>query len=424
MNDPVRLSLHRGQAKVYRSRARYRVVVAGRRWGKTELEKADATCEFGTPGKVWYVAPTYDMGREIFWEPLRAIIPRAWLIKEPNDSRMDMHTIWGCQFSVKSADRPDRLRGRGVRKLLIDEFQDWQDGMTIWEQVLQPMLLTTNGTALITGTPKQFNHLYTLWARGQSTDERYAGWESWQFRTADAPHIPADTLEQMRREMDPRTYRQEFEASFEGLSGRAYYAFARATHMRPATLDPAVPVCISFDFNLNPATAVIGQRIGNEIRVWREVWVSHAGGEATRAAALAVQAHLNAAQWTGPIYGYGDPAGRAGKTTGPSDHAVLAQVFPRASWRIPKAAPHVRDRIQAVNARCETHDGRQWLTVDPSCEHLISDLEQVVFAESGDLDKRSNPLLTHISDALGYWVHQDFPPVTRGGVGVGFSSWL
>ena len=84
----------------------------------------------------------------------------------------------------------------------------------------------------------------------------------------------------------------------------------------------------------------------------------------------------------------------------------------------------MRDRVAAVNTRCETHDGRQWLSVDPSCEHVISDLEQVVFAENGDLDKRSNPLLTHISDALGYWVHQDFPPVARGGVGVGFSAWL
>jgi len=422
--DAVRLRLHRGQRTVHQSRARYRVVVSGRRWGKTELEKIESVQEFGTPGKVWYVAPTYDMGREILWEPLRAMIPRAWLAKDPHETRMEMLSIWGCHFSVKSADRPDRLRGRGVRKLLMDEFQDWDRGMSVWEEVLQPMLLTTNGTALIAGTPKHFNHLYDLWQRGQSTDTRYAAWHSWQFKTADAPHIAQDMLNQMRQEMDARTFRQEFEASFEGMSGRAYYAFSRVAHVRPVQLDPHVPVCIAFDFNINPATAIIGQRVGQEVRVWREVWVTHAGGEATRAAGMAALQLLAAAGWRGPVHGYGDPAGRAGKTTGPSDHAVLAQVFPHASWRIPKAAPHVRDRVSAVNARCETHDGKHWLTVDPACEHLIGDLEQVVFDDNGELNKRSNPLLTHISDALGYWVHQEFPPVARGGVGVGFSSWL
>lgn len=418
------LCLHPGQAAVFDSPASYRVLVSGRRWGKTELCKAETLREMGTPGTLWYIAPTYDMARDLMWEPLKALVPRHWLAREPNETRMEMLTHWGCRIGCKSAEHPDRLRGRGLRKAIMDEFQDWRDGMGVWETVIQPMLLTTQGTALFTGTPKHFNHLYELYARGQSTDARWASWASWQYRTQDAPHIPQALLTEMKQQMDARAYRQEFEASFEALSGRAYYAFSRATHVRPVQLEPSVPVCISFDFNLNPATAVIGQRVGQELRVWREVWVAHAGGEATRAAAMAVQQHLQAAGWTGPIYGYGDPAGRAGKTTGPSDHAVLAQVFPRASWRIPKAAPHVRDRIQAVNSKCETTDGRQWLTVDPACQHLIGDLEQVVFNDAGDLDKRSNPALTHISDALGYWVHQEFPPVIRGGVGVGFSSWL
>ena len=85
--------------------------------------------------------------------------------------------------------------------------------------------------------------------------------------------------------------------------------------------------------------------------------------------------------------------------------------FPRAAWYVPKTNPHVRDRISAVNARCITDDGRRHLTVDPTCTRLIADLEQVIFAENGELDKKSNPLLTHISDALGYWVHQEWPPV-------------
>lgn len=407
--EPVQdvvVKLHSGQWAVHESQAKYRVLVSGRRWGKTTLDKAESVEEFGTDGLVWYLAPTYDMARELMWNPLRSMVPRSWLSSDPNETRMEMDTAWGCRFACKSVEHPDRLRGRGPRKVICDEFQDWKDGQRIWEEVLYPSLLTTGGRALFTGTPKSFNHLYDAYRKGQ---DGVQDWASWQFVTASAPHIPREELARMKAEMDPRAYRQEFEASFEALAGRAYYAFSRVIHVRPVQLDIALPVCVSFDFNINPATATIGQGYGPDARVWREVFVTHAGGEATRAAAQAVKSLL--ANWHGAIRIYGDPSGKAAKTTGPSDHAVLREMFPQATWCISPSAPHVRDRVAAVNARCETMDGAHHFAVDPSCVHLIADLEQVIFKDNGEFDKDSNKLLTHVSDALGYWVHREFPLV-------------
>jgi hypothetical protein len=181
---------------------------------------------------------------------------------------------------------------------------------------------------------------------------------------------------------------------------------------------------LCFDFNVQPSTAVLWQRVGDDARAWREVWVQHAGGEATRACALRAKQLLADAGWTGPLVVYGDASGQAAKTTGPSDHAVLREVFPWATWMIPRSNPHVRDRVAAVNGRCETMDGQRHLTVDPACEHLIADLEQVTFAASGDLEKKANPLLTHISDAFGYGIHMEWPPVAHGGIAIGHASWL
>lgn len=408
----VEVTLHGQQAVVNRDRSQFRALVTGRRWGKTTLEKTEAMQEFGTPGLVWYLAPTFDMARELMWEPIKAITPRAWLVRDPNETRMELDTAWGCRFACKSVEHPDRLRGRGPRKILGDEFQDWKDGKRTWEEVLLPSLLTSDGTALLTGTPKSFNHLYDVYVLGQTPG---TGWRSWQFKTAEAPHIKRrlDYLEQMRREMDPRSFRQEFEASFESLAGRVYYAFQRAVHVKPVRLEPGLPVCVSFDFNVNPATAVIGQRLRDECRVWREVFLTHTGGEATRACVAAVHQALRGEGYHGPVRLYGDASGTAAKTTGPSDHAVVMAAFPGASWNVPSANPHVRDRIAAVNARCLTDDGRTHMVIDPTCQHVVADLEQVIFADNGELDKKSNPLLTHISDALGYWVHQDWPPVSR-----------
>jgi len=117
ISDDVEIGLHTGQTIVHRSRARFRVLVTGRRWGKTTLDKAEAVSEFGTEGLVWYLAPTYDMARELMWEPLTHLVPREWLVKDPNETRMEMETIWGCRFACKSVEHPDRLRGRGPERL-------------------------------------------------------------------------------------------------------------------------------------------------------------------------------------------------------------------------------------------------------------------------------------------------------------------
>lgn len=408
ISNDVEIRLHSGQWVVHESAAQYRVCVTGRRWGKTTLDKAEVVCEFGTPGLVWYLAPTYDMARELMWEPLKNLVSRAWLLGDPNETRMELSTIWGCRVACKSVEHPDRLRGRGPRKIIGDEFQDWKDGQRTWEEVLLPSLLTSNGTALLTGTPKSFNHLYDAYRKGQ---DGVPGWASWQFVTADAPHINKRELARMEAEMDPRAFRQEFLASFESLAGRAYYAFNRAYHVRSVTLERSAPVCVSFDFNHHPATAVIGQKVGDEARIWREVWVEYAGGEATKASATAARKFLTDAGWTGSVRLYGDATGQSAKTTGPTDHAMIRSVFPGATWCIKSENPHVRDRVAAVNARCETMDGRRHLQIDPACKHLIADYEQVIFKKNGDLDQDTNPMLTHISDASGYWIHWDFPIV-------------
>jgi hypothetical protein len=123
---------------------------------------------------------------------------------------------------------------------------------------------------------------------------------------------------------------------------------------------------------------------------------------------------------------YGDPSGTAAKTTGPSDHQVVRQILGgfNVVWCIPSRAPHVRDRVSAVNARCETMDGKHHFRLDPSCKHLQADLEQVTFANNGELDKTSNELRTHISDALGYWIVKEFPAVSTNRGGAMFVDWI
>lgn len=420
----MEIHLHPGQGRVFRARhqRRFRVVVAGRRWGKSTLANAElaiAGSQAPAGSRFWYVAPTWELARDCFWGPIRQMIPRGW-ISGLNSSRMELMLRSGVSLQGKTAQEPDNLRGRGLSGVVLDEYAD-MDKAT-FPEIIRPALADTLGWALFIGTPRSFNHFYDLFSYGTSSQD--SAWQSWQFKTRENPYMKVAEIEDARRTTDPRTFRQEWEASFETVSGRAYYAFARATHVKPVVLNPALPVCCSFDFNVEPATAIIGQRDGQIPRVWREVRLAHRGGEATRAAAKAVKAHLDGVNYRGQVRIYGDATGKNAKTTGPADHAVLREIFPGAIWCIPVANPHEHDRVAAVNSCCETISGIKRLEVDPSCPALIADLEQVVLDVNGEIDKRTNPDLTHLSDALGYWLCRDFPPAPKTMAGSMRVEWL
>lgn len=438
------MRLHPTQGEPFASDARFRVVVAGRRWGKTTLGKATHlqwVSERGYKGaRFAYIAPTYKEGRRTFWSDFKDAIPRGWATSV-NESRLEITFRNGAEFFLLGADNPDSLRGPGWDGLHLDEYATMK--ADAWEKVLRPALADRKGQALFTGTPQAFNHFYELYERGLSDKPKDRAWQAWHFKTIDAlahcwacdipvsrnddeawecptcglivpvGHIEASELEDARNDLDERTYRQEFEASFEALSGRIYYAFDRNHNVSSVVFDPQATAYVSFDFNVDPATAVIGQRHGEDdelVTVWREVFLKHRGGEATAAAAQAVKDHLQAAGHTGAIRVYGDATGKSAKTTGPSDHVVLREAFPGAQWCIPHEQPHTKDRYSAVNSRCCTSTGVRRLQVDESCRRLIADLEQVIFNDKGVEDQESNPMLTHVSAALGYWLVRDFPP--------------
>jgi hypothetical protein len=115
---------------------------------------------------------------------------------------------------------------------------------------------------------------------------------------------------------------------------------------------------------------------------------------------------------------YGDAAGEARSTAGHSDYEIIRQFFRtepdfRVSYHNTSSNPLVRDRVNAVNAMLRNNEGERRLLVNPCCKQLIRDLERVSWkADSHDnllpqLDK-TNPGLTHVSDALGYLIESEF----------------
>jgi hypothetical protein len=412
--EQPRISLHPKQFEVYSTPSRFKVVVAGRRWGKSHLSRASIIRMAKVPGRlIWYVAPTYRMAKQIMWNDLIESIPRRWVMRM-NETTMTLNLINGTTIELKGADKPDALRGVGLNYLVLDEFQDMR--AEVWTKVLRPTLASTGGHMLAIGTPKAFNHLYELWALGQKVEYQKARrWHSWQFPTISSPFIPPGEIEEARRDMDERSFKQEFEASFLQMSGRVYHEFDRNVHVGDYAFNPRLPIWIGQDFNIDPMSSVILQP-----QLSGELW---AVGEIVLFGSNTAEVcnELERRFWRYPnqVTIYPDPAS-AGRqhARGESDLDVFRERgFKRIRHR--RKHPAIADRVNAVNRVLRSGDGRVLLRVDRGCKHLIDSLEQTLYKPGGrEIDKSMG--VEHITDAIGYPIEIEYPnrKIQVGGISI------
>jgi len=399
------LKMHGGQGDVSRSPRRFKVVVAGRRWGKTHLSAIELVkAAMKKPKSLcWYVAPSYSMARDIMWDKLIEILPRQYIVKK-NETKLVIYLPNKSQIQLKGADKPDSLRGRGVDFVVLDEFQDFKTGA--WEEVIFPTLADKQGAALIIGTPKAYNQLYELYSRGQ--DAKDIDWGSWQFPTETSPFIPKKELEMARRNMDEKTFRQEFQASFETMSGRVYYPFDRNLHVGDYSYDPSLPILIGQDFNVDPMCSVICQYHPVKKQLWivDEIYMTNSN---THEVADEIERRYWRHMSSNRIAIYPDPAGtqKSSASKGMSDFKIFQDKgFKHILYR--RRHPPVQDRVNSVNSMLRSADGSIRLYVDSKCTNTIKSLEQTIYiANSKEVNKKMGT--EHMTDALGYLVEYLFP---------------
>lgn len=233
---------HEGQKKMHFSKARYRIASCGRRFGKTYMAANEIVKHaWENPNHAcWWVAPTYQQARIAFdlikrhWPKLAVNINRSELFIEfPNGGRIDF----------KSADRPDNLRGFGLHFLVIDEAAFVAE--ETWNDVLRPALADKKGRLVAIGTPKGKNWFYHLWVRGQ--DSQYPDYESWKFPTHMNPYIPKEELEELKRTLPERVYKQEILAEFLEESGGVFRNVQRCVKRYELPAEPAGSVFLGVD---------------------------------------------------------------------------------------------------------------------------------------------------------------------------------
>ena len=218
---------HAGQKEVHNSDARFKVLSAGRRWGKTRLGVNECLDAASKGGRAWWVSPSYKTS-EVGWRPLRQI---ARKIPNAEVKLVDRTvTLPGGGFvAVRSADNPDSLRGEGLDFVVMDECAFMQK--EAWTEAIRPSLSDRQGKALFISTPKGRNWFWEAYMRGVNGEE---GWESWTFPTANNPFIAASEIEASKRDLPEIIFRQEYLAEFVDDQGGVFRRVQESAVLSPS----------------------------------------------------------------------------------------------------------------------------------------------------------------------------------------------
>jgi len=200
------------------SPARFKIVVGGRRVGKSEAAAPEGLkVAIDRPGAlVWWISPTYKIGRT-GWRKLKAIVPPE-LIKD--QSKVDMYMLLknGSEIETRSAELEDNLRSEGLDYAICDEMAMWKK--SVFESAIWPALVDKKGGMTGITTPKGRNFLFHLFLRG--ADPAYPLWDSWTFPTHANTTLDVEDIEEMTRGMNELVYRQEILAEFIADAGGVF----------------------------------------------------------------------------------------------------------------------------------------------------------------------------------------------------------
>jgi len=352
--------------------------------------------------RVLVIEPTVSMNKDIVLPCFSEIFERYRIKYVYKASEGKIITRFG-EIMLRSADRPERLRGLNVTDFIADEIDSLPErkARDVFNELLARIRTVEDATAGLCSSPEGYGFLYNLFV----TENKDNSKKLIKAKTTDNPFLPKDYIQALYDNYDERLIKQYINGEFVNLnSGQVYYAFDREKHVRKdIKYQDCLPVIFTFDFNVNPMTCCVVQWNRKELQVIDEFYLENSNTEK--------MAHEICNKYNKSINAIicGDASGNSRSTqSSETDFKIIYNIFLEhfnsVQMKVPKSNGAIKDRINNVNSALS----KGKLTFKILCDNIIRDLEQVVYKDNGDVDSR-NHKLTHISDALGYCVNQYLP---------------
>jgi hypothetical protein len=410
---------HPVQSALWRTRSRFVAVRAGRGSGKTEIARRRVVRYLNVKKPGWsdptyfYALPTFSQAKRVAWPQLKALIPKDW-IANINESDLQITTVFGSILYVFGMDKPERAEGLQYDGGVIDESSDHKP--TVFTKTLLPTFSHRDGWCWRIGVPKRFGsgaEDFNSFFHAGKTGESIPGCpdlriESFEWSSEDI--VNPEILAFARKHLSQQDYDEQYRALEVGVQGAIFYTFDDSQNVHVAAeYNPDLPVYVGSDFNVDPMAWVLCHKYSDGLDVFDEVWLRNTSTQQTLD-----HLHKRYGNHRAGFRFIGDASGRARKTSAStaaqSDYLIIKadRRFYNASVAYPKSNPAVVDRFASCNALICNANGERRLLVNPRCKRTIADLNARSYkpgtrepADSGDVG--------HITDALGYVIHSQFP---------------
>lgn len=341
--------------------------------------------------RVAYFAPTYKDGYE-WWNELKQF---AYDLIESKDEQVkQIRTITGGLLDMWSMEDPNSGRGRKYHRAIMDECEKAAKFKEAWQQTIRATLSDYQGDAWFLSTPK-FGQ--TFFKELALYPEKYDNWISWKFTTYDNPHIKKEEIDDARRQLDDLTFKCEFLAEDVDLVANPFcYAFSESKHVKPLETNPNNYLRVSFDFNVDPITAIASQYEDGEIRILKEFRLSNSD-----IYELCDQVTAAYPNFTYMVTGDASGSNRSALTAGNLNYYNIIQQKLKlvdAQMKVPSFNPAIADSRVLCNSILQNYP----IYIDPSCTYLIDDLKYVEVTQEGDINKAKDKHRSHLLDTFRY----------------------
>lgn len=397
------LPKHRPQIKLSKDDSRFIYVLAGRRGGKTFYMAEDIlkTIHSLPPkAKIVYIGPSLGHAKELCWEPVQERAHQLGWYCKPHESKSVLTFSKKRQLHVLGAEKISRVRGKRFHKAYLDEIAFFTKKMTDVWRAIRPCLSDYRGKAILSTTPNgKGTSAYDFYLDVKSKKD----WSYHYWKTSDNPFIDAKEIEDAKRELDERSFMQEYEASWQSFEGVVYYSFDDNVHVKKQPdIDPSLPIHLCYDFNVNPTTLLLSQKEDGKLRYKKEYSKKHSSTEATTEdfckdfKGMALDLRIR-----------GDSTGSSRRSnTGRSDYHYVKEILTdhgfSYEFEVKAKNPAIVDRLKVVNSWLKPYVGEHKVEIDPSCKELIRDLSSQEMIGRMPSDKNN---LGHKADAFGYDIY-------------------
>ena len=347
----------------------------------------------------WIIYPTYDLAEELFVEPFKDILRSKGISFDYNISKHRFTTPYGT-IKLYQLQKPHRIIGAELTYIGFDEFdvESYKNCDIAFKKAIGRMRGADDCVIYIVSSPEGFHYCHKIFVEDMNEDRYMVN-----GKTTDNLYLPQNYINLLNSNYDERLLKAYRDGMFVNLQQGSTYVFEREKNVKPCEYDRSLPVRIGLDWNVDPMCAVLFHTYPQEpkVRIFDCIQLTHGGqGDllSERMCSTIREKYPNSRYIC-----YPDASGFARHTSAMfSDIDILK----RNSFevKVRKSNPPVVNRVNSTNKRLQ--DG---LIIDPRCKALIQDLEKVTNKQgTRDIDK-TNKLLTHMTDALGYAISWEYP---------------